>query len=298
MFNIICYGEVLWDNFKEGKKAGGAPMNVALHLHKQGMNSVMISSVGKDRDGMELLDFMRHQGLDTEYIQQHASLSTGIVEVQLDENHQATYTIVQPVAWDEIGPSTRVKELAQKADALVYGSLASRNEISRNTLLDLIQHASFRVFDMNLRPPHFTADTLLHLIKHCDLLKINEDELKFLEDLYDLPSSEYATNLLNLSKLLGIDSICLTLGGKGAIVVCESKVYTHPGFTVKVADTVGAGDAFLATYINCYLQKLSPEKTLELACAAGALVASRPGANPEYSYEDIRNHRYEINRQD
>lgn len=262
-------------------------MNVALHLHKQGIDSKMISSVGKDTDGGELTGYLKDQGLDTSLISQHASLPTGVVEVQLDADHQAKYDIVKPVAWDEIKYSEELEQVVSQSDVLIFGSLASRSETSKTTLLKLLPAAKFKVFDMNLRPPHFEEELVIFLMRACDVLKINEVELDYLAQLFSFESGSREEQLKQLRKQISVPTICVTLGGEGAMVLHNDKLLKHQGFKVVPVDTVGAGDAFLATFIASYLKGLSIELTLERACAAGALVASRPGANPEYSEEDI-----------
>ncbi|WP_256011257.1 carbohydrate kinase family protein [Desertivirga xinjiangensis] len=287
MHQCVSFGEVLWDNFASGKKAGGAPMNVALHLHKQGIDSKMISSVGKDPDGVELTGYLQDQGLDTSLIAQHAYLPTGVVEVKLDADHQAEYDIVKSVAWDEIYFSDELEDVVSKSDVMVFGSLACRSEISKTTLLKLLPSARFKVFDMNLRPPHFAEELVISLMGACDVLKINEVELDHLAQLFGFESGSREAQLRQLKKQVSIPTICVTLGSEGAMVLHNERLLKHQGFKVVPVDTVGAGDAFLATFIASYLKGLPVELTLERACAAGALVASKSGANPEYTEEDI-----------
>ena len=287
MYRVVCFGEILWDNFTTGRKPGGAPMNVALHLHKQGQQANLISAIGNDADGEDLRDYLKEQGLLGKYIQTHQTLPTGIVEVILDETQQASYNIVQPVAWDEIVYQEDLEELTSNADVLVFGSLACRNLMSYTTLLKLLMASKLAVFDMNLRPPHFTADRLKDLLSKCQVLKINEHELAWLKSEFELKADDLTYNLKRLSEITGVKIICLTLGDKGAVILSEGKTYQHPGFLVDVADTVGAGDAFLAAFISGYLQKKPMAEVLELACATGAFVASKSGANPQYTLHDI-----------
>lgn len=293
--NIACFGEILWDNFKTGKKAGGAPMNVALHLHRQGAESRLISSIGQDESGSGLVSFIKGYGLNTGLIQTHPALPTGQVEVELDKAGHATYTITRPVAWDEIIFREDLESAARQADAIVFGSLASRLPSSRETLLKLLSLSKVKIFDMNLRPPHFDDRTLSVLLSNTDVLKINEDELAFLVKLYDLSSETTAELITELSTACEVGTICLTMGQHGAMVLYKDKIYRHPGFRIKVADTVGAGDAFLATFVRNFLARESPWLVLERACAAGAIVASRAGANPEYSADEINNHSLHLN---
>ncbi|WP_207536519.1 carbohydrate kinase family protein [Desertivirga arenae] len=287
MKKVVCFGEVLWDNFKDGRKPGGAPMNAALHLFRNAVNAVVISSLGEDQNGEDLRTFLETQGLGTDHIQQHPTLPTGVVEVNLDEQQQATYTIVKPVAWDDIKFSMALSEVIENADALLFGSLASRDERSRTTLFQLIPVAKLKVLDLNLRPPHVDHRLIKELILKADLLKLNEDELAFLGDLFNVKGDHIEGLISAVAEATGIKTVCVTLGAEGAAVYHDGNFYKHKGFKVTVVDTVGAGDAFLATFLAGYLEKRPIEAVLERACAAGALVASREGANPDYSLEDV-----------
>lgn len=287
MLKAVCFGEILWDKFKDQKRAGGAPMNVALHLHKQGIKCGLISSVGNDDLGKELIGVMSAQGFPTDLIQIHESLSTGVVEVKLDESQQATYTIVKPVAWDAIHLTEEGKKVVSEAEVFVYGSLACRNTKSRSTLLDLLPLAKKRVLDLNLRAPHYENPVIKELIAPADMLKINEDELTYLAEVYRITSPDMDGMVQQLSHETDTPVICVTLGDKGAMVLYEGTIYRHPGFKVRVADTVGAGDSFLATFINGLLSNLPVGKVLQNACAVGAFVASKQGANPDYTLNTI-----------
>ena len=287
MHQVVCFGEILWDNFPNGRMAGGAPMNVALHLHRQGIDSRLISSVGNDQNGKDLIDFLLQHGLSIEYVQQHKTLPTGIVEVKLDENKQATYTIVEPVAWDDIVYTEKLTRLSRSADALVFGSLACRSETSYHTLLKLIETSNISIFDMNLRPPHFNMGILENLMNKSTVLKVNEHELEYLKIHLSLKAGDIEGQLKEISDITQTPTICVTLGDRGACIFHEGEFYTHPGFSIEVADTVGAGDSFLAAFIYGYLQNMPLQQTLTRACAAGALVASRHGANPGYTLDDI-----------
>lgn len=283
--SVVAIGEILWDVFPEGKKAGGSSMNVALNLHKQNINSQFISAVGDDENGRELLDFLNSKNYSTDLIQKGNNLPTSTVEVKLDEQHQATYTIIQPVAWDAIDLTEEAILAVTNADAFVYCSLTCRNEKSRNTILALLKQAKLKIFDINLRPPFYTIDTLKALLSEADILKVNEHELVYLKDELLLTGNTDEQLLKQLSHLFTINIICLTVGEKGAYVLENGKLHHHKGYQVKVADTVGAGDSFLATFISSYLQGFPIDTILDRACKVGAFVASQPGANPDYSDE-------------
>ncbi|WP_293745216.1 carbohydrate kinase [uncultured Pedobacter sp.] len=280
---VITIGEILWDVFPEGKKAGGSSMNVALNLHKQGMESQFISAVGNDENGRALVSFLTGNHFETDLIQIHNELPTSTVVVQLDENHQATYTIKKPVAWDDIKVTDDNTKAVKQADALVYCSLTCREEKSREAILALLENAKTKIFDINLRAPFYSKELIGALLAKADILKINEDELVWVQESFGLTGNTDEQLLKQLSTQFDIGIICLTLGDKGACVLKEGKLFKHAGYKVQVADTVGAGDAFLATFIACYLQGYPMETTLDNACKVGAFVASQPGANPEYN---------------
>ncbi|MDF3077363.1 MAG: hypothetical protein K0S09_1252 [Sphingobacteriaceae bacterium] len=278
---VVCFGEVLWDCFGEEKRPGGAPMNVALHLRKHGLDSVLISAVGEDEDGKRMRNFLADKELDLFYVQTNTAFSTGSVQVDLDQSGRATYEIVKPVAWDAIGFKPEQEELVKDADAVVFGSLAAREATSRATLLRLLNTARFKVFDMNLRPPHFTNEVLEELLHKTDILKINEDELSYLENQYGLAGQKEAAKLEWLCRKFDLQLVVVTLGDKGAMAWHKGKLVQQAGLKVEVVDTVGAGDAFLAAFIAGILKEKKLSRILEEACAAGAEVASKAGANPE-----------------
>ena len=278
--SILCFGEVLWDAFGEEKVAGGATMNVAFHLAQQGAKAAFASSVGTDASGVELADFLKDNGLYSELIQHDSTLPTCEVTVQLDEQKQATYIIPQPVTWDNIKPQQVLTECAKNAAAIVFGSLVCREDTTRDTLLSLLdQTPALKIFDVNLRPPHYTLQTIQTLAAKADMVKMNEEEANLLISNNDSDLKDKMTGFL---KKYNAQTICVTRGAHGAIVWHEGEFYEHPGFKVKVADTVGAGDSFLATFIVGLLNKLPMQQVLERACAVGAYVTSKRGATPRY----------------
>ena len=281
---VVAVGEILWDVFPEGKKPGGSSMNVALNLHKQNINSQFISAIGNDVNGKELIDFLSSNNFPTNLIQVN-NLPTSTVEVKLDEQQQASYTIIEPVAWDVIELTDELVEAVKNADAFVYCSLTCRNEKSKNTIISLINYAKVRVFDINLREPFYTIETLKELLASADVLKVNEHELVYLKQALNLSGNTDEQLLKQLSLLFNIEIICLTLGEKGAYVLHDNQLYHHKGYQVKVADTVGAGDSFLATFAASYLKGFPMDNVLDRACKVGSFVASKHGANPPYGDE-------------
>lgn len=281
---VVSIGEILWDVFGSVKKAGGSSMNVALHLHKQGIDSKFISAVGNDENGEELFEFLADNKFKSDLIQKN-ELPTSTVLVKLDKRHQATYEIVQPVAWDYIALTEEAQKEVAEADAFVYCSLTCRDDKSKTTILELLKSAKFKVFDINLRPPHFSLDTLKLLLSQADVLKINDDELIYLKTELQLKAESLEDVVKEIASLFSIQTVCLTLGDKGASVYHEGKFYNHNGYQIEVADTVGAGDSFLATFVASYLNGYSMAETLDRACKVGSFVASQPGANPKYGTE-------------
>jgi fructokinase len=278
---VTTIGEILWDVFATGKKPGGSSMNVALHLHKQNINTQFISAIGDDENGKQLIEFLNENHFSTDLIQVN-ELPTSTVEVTLDEQQQATYKIVEPVAWDAIELSYNLISTVQNSDAFVYCSLTCRNETSKKTILSLLKIAKLKVFDINLREPFYTIETLKILLNEADILKVNEHELAYLKCELKLTGNTDEQLLKQLSNLFEIEIICLTLGEKGAYVLQQDKLYHHQGYQVKVADTVGAGDSFLATFVSSYLNGYPMDTILDRACKVGAFVASQTGANPPY----------------
>lgn len=287
---ILCFGEILWDVLPGKKVAGGAPMNVALHLKKLGMNVKFASRIGKDALGKELKDFLDSVAFYEYLLQEDRKHPTGTVQVDLTDSSNPKYDIVFPSAWDYIEMTEKLKQTAEESKIVVYGSLASRNEISRNTLQEILSgHNAYNVLDINLREPHYTKERLEVLMNTADLVKMNEEELTILSRWFiDKDNNlEEEEKVKSLSSTFNCPVVCVTKGEHGAALLYENHYYRHPGYKVELADAVGSGDAFLAALLHGYLGKGLPEKMLDLACATGAFVASRSGGTPEYGLEEV-----------
>jgi fructokinase len=284
---IACFGETLYDLLPAGKAPGGAPMNVALHLTRRGLQAHLISRVGQDALGDELLAYLQGQGLDTRFLQRDPHYPTGTVAVDMSDPTEVRYEIVQPVAWDHIHLPSSGRETLAQADALVFGSLALRQPVSAATLQALLDEAQgLKVFDINLRPPFVDWETIDRCLHAADLAKVNEHELASLGQRLGLPAGE-ADILRGLQARYGLRGLILTQGAAGAAWFAGETFVQQPGFAVKVADTIGSGDAFLAAFLSRYLRGEAPADCLHYACATGALVASYPGANPPISEGEI-----------
>lgn len=276
----VCFGEVLYDVFPDQKKIGGAPLNVALGLKALGLDTQMISCVGADADGDELLSFIDGHGIPTALISQDATYPTGSVQVALDGEGNATYTIVREVAWDYIATNPQLEAAVAQSDFFVFGSLVCRNSQSRKTLFHLVEIAPYAVFDLNLRPPFYEWNTIKYLLEKADFIKCNAEELQFLADYYGFSSQNLKGQVQALLTATGAKSCCVTLGSEGAILEHKGHYFEQKGFPVTVVDTVGAGDAFLATLLAGLFKNIPTRTALEQATAMGGLVAGEAGANP------------------
>ena len=286
-FTIICFGEMLWDMLPAGKQPGGAPLNVAVHLRNFGLDARLISRVGDDDLGTELLDFVAAQGLATDTVQRGKTHLTGVVKVNVDDCNEVTYKIVQPVAWDYIQYSDALAELVAGADALLFGSLAARTPATRETLYRLLPHARLKVFDVNLRPPHYSRDLVTYLLQHADLVKMNEHELAEVMSWFGGLSTEESA-LEWLAGRFHLQAVCVTKGAAGAVLWTNGHLYRSTGFAVTVRDTIGSGDAFLAALLRGWLAGQEPGACLRFACATGSLVATYQGATPAISEALVR----------
>ncbi len=280
MKNVLCFGEILWDTFEDGKKAGGAPMNVAMHLKQQRVKISFASRIGSDSSGDELVEFLKKGGLYSELIQRDDTLPTCEVTVELDKNQQATYIIPKPVSWDNIQTDPLLTQTAEKASAIIYGSLACRDKTTRDTLLNMLDETkALKIFDVNLRAPHYTLSTIETLTARADVVKMNEEEAKLL---IGGSSRDLREQIMEFRSKYHSRTICVTRGEHGALVWHDHDFYDSPGCPVQVGDTVGAGDSFLATFVNGLLKDEPMQQLVDKACAVGAFVAGKRGANPPY----------------
>jgi fructokinase len=283
---ILCVGEVLWDSLPAGLFLGGAPFNVAGHLHALGVPVAMVSRVGRDRLGSEALQRLARNGIATDLVQTDPGIPTGFVSVTVDADGIPAYDIVEPAAWDHIELRDGVLDRAERAAAIVFGCLAQRNVASRATIERLCEVDTPKVFDVNLRPPYDTPEIVRRSLAHADVVKLNEHELGQMAAWYGLPAGlrEGATAL---AERFGCRTICVTRGGAGAALLREGRWSEHPGYRVDVKDTVGSGDAFLAAFLAGLLAGHDDEAILQHANLLGAYVATQYGAIPVYQQETL-----------
>lgn len=281
---ISCVGEVLWDALPSGLYLGGAPLNVCLHLHELGEQSLMVSRVGSDRLGDEALARIKRHGISTDYIQVDKEYETGFVRVTIDSEDTPEYEIIEPTAWDFIDLSQpELINMLENSWAVVFGSLAQRRNTSLRNLLNL---DCLKVLDMNLRSPHYDEEEVKSIIKHCDIIKMNDQELKLLQKWLGLSKNvEEAVREIYLSH--HCQTVCVTRGEHGSVLLHRGEYFEHSGYAVEVVDAVGAGDAFLAALLHALKSGKSQKELLPFSNAVGAYVARQSGANPAYSISDI-----------
>lgn len=285
----VSYGEVLFDVFGKEKKIGGAPLNLALRTASYGLPVSMISAVGNDEDGKVIIDYIKENGLNTEGIIFTPEYSTGIVQVHINDRGSATYEIKFPSAWDFIENNEKINKIVKGADLFFYGSLICRNEVSKKTLIELLQtnQKMFKVFDVNLRAPFYTIDDLVYLMNQADLIKFNDEEILEIAESLGFSSDSLEENMIFISEKTETSSICVTKGKHGSVLLWKEEMYHTSGYPVDVVDTVGAGDSFLASLIYQLLINNKPDEALDFASAVGAMVAGCAGANPKIELSEI-----------
>lgn len=275
---MLCVGEVLWDALPNGLFLGGAPFNVASHLRQLGRPAALASRVGDDALGDEARRRMAACGLDPTLVQTDPFLPTGFVRVTVDAAGSPDYDIVEPSAWDAISADAHLLRAAAEARAVVFGSLAQRQFASRETVRALVSASRLAVFDVNLRPPHVDPAVVDTSLRMADVVKLNDDELGILTE----PTGAFWDRVERLADRFDVGVVCVTRGGVGAALWHDGRRTEHSGYAVTVADTVGAGDAFLAAFLDAHLNGRPDDEALDRACRLGAFVASRPGATPAH----------------
>lgn len=278
-------GEVLWDVFPKARLLGGAPLNFAVHARNLGADAHIVSRIGTDELGEEIARAVQHFGLSMKTVQRDPKRPTGRVNVTVDAKGQPTFEIVKNVAWDAIEETPEARALVARAEAVCFGTLAQRSARSRATIQGLLSHARsarLKVCDINFRQRFYTREIVEASLRAANLLKLNEDELPVLLKLVEIRANGAASrsDVLGLMKNFDLDLVCVTLGERGAVLHTRPAEIHSPGYRVKVADTVGSGDAFTAGLVVKLLSGAPHEEALDFANRVGAYVASKPGATP------------------
>jgi fructokinase len=299
---FYTFGEILWDCLPSGRHAGGAPFNVAAHIAQLGVSVSLLSAVGQDSLGNEILDIAKDKGVNIDFVvRARIGLPTGTVLATVDALGNATYEVVQPVAWDEIIVSDEALEAVAKAGAFIFGSLASRSPYNLEQLDRLLAVTGpIKFFDVNLRPPFADPKRIVELAGSADVLKLNHDEvgqiaswLQTGKTTSNPPANAdaVAKACAVLSEATNTPRICVTMGAGGAALWDRGNLVTAPAPKVIVRDTVGAGDAFMAGLIVGLTRGADAQTVLETACRLGAIVASHDGATPLLPPDLIREFR-------
>lgn len=281
---VVGMGEALWDVLPEGKKIGGAPANFAYHVSQFGLPSRVISAVGSDPLGREIVENFTSKGLN--HLIEEVPYPTGTVQVEIDPAGVPQYDIKENVAWDNIPYTARLEALAGQTRAVCFGSLAQRNVVSRDTInrfLDAMPQTadSLVVFDVNLRQGFYTKEILCNSMKRCNILKINDEELVTVSRMFGYPGIDLQDKCWILLGKYNLRMLILTCGINGSYVFTPGNVSFQPTPKVEVADTVGAGDSFTAAFIASLLKGKSVAEAHALAVRTSAFVCTRKGAMPE-----------------
>ena len=280
---VVGMGEALWDVLPEGKKIGGAPANFAYHVSQFGLPSCVVSAVGDDALGHEILENFTSKGLN--HLIETVPYPTGTVQVEIDQAGIPQYEIKENVAWDNIPYTARLEQLAERTKAVCFGSLAQRNVVSRNTIhcfLDAMpeDNDSLVVFDVNLRQGFYNKEILCESMERCNILKINDEELVTVSRMFGYPGIDLQDKCWILLGKYNLKMLILTCGINGSYVFTPGSVSFQPTPMVEVADTVGAGDSFTAAFIASILKGKSVAEAHSTAVRTSAFVCTKKGAMP------------------
>ncbi|HRH43777.1 MAG TPA: carbohydrate kinase, partial [Pyrinomonadaceae bacterium] len=282
-FNIIGLGEILWDCLPAGRQLGGAPANFAYTSNQLGNNGIVLSRVGNDDFGKEVLEQLQIKNLSTNSIQIDLEKQTGVVNVTL-ENGQPSYNIVENVAWDNLELTENWREIAKIADAVCFGSLAQRNENSRKTIREFVGLTNgLRIFDVNLRQEYFSKEILRESLMLANICKLNHEELPIVAELFEIAGNNIIETAQNLRREFNLKLLCVTRGSNGSLLITENDLSEFAGLKITVADTIGAGDAFTSGMTHGLLRNWGLDKINKFANKVGAFVASNTGAMPDFS---------------
>lgn len=280
---VVGMGEALWDVLPEGKKIGGAPANFAYHVSQFGLPSCVVSAIGDDALGKEIIENFTSKGLDQ--LIAEVPYPTGTVQVEIDQTGIPLYDIKENVAWDNIPYTEHLDALAKRTKAVCFGSLAQRNVVSRNTInhfLDTMpkDDDSLIVFDVNLRQGFYNKEILCKSMQNCNILKINDEELITVSRMFGYPGIDLQDKCWILLGKYNLKMLILTCGINGSYVFTPGNVSFQPTPKVEVADTVGAGDSFTAAFIASILKGKSVTEAHTIAVKTSAYVCTQKGAMP------------------
>ena len=287
-FTIVGIGEILWDIYGTEKYIGGVPANTAIHAHNLGHKGIIISRVGSDPPGKELINTLNIRGITTRYIQQDSTFPTGTVQIKLRPGMKPEFLCSKISAFDQIEFQDSLKTLS--ADAVIFGTLAQRNKTSRETILEFItsQKGAVIIYDAYFKGLRKNQKEIIeNSLRSADILKVNKKEFLKLKKLIAADKTNNMEFLHHLFEYFRLNLICVTLDKWGCYIYTKDETVYSPGINVTPVDTVGAGDAFTAAFIIEYLKKESLEAAAERANYVGAYTAAHKGAAPVYSQKEI-----------
>lgn len=280
--HTLCIGEILMDLLPSGARLGGAPANVAWHANRFGAGSLIASRIGNDPTGARILEQLNLMGMETKGITVDEAHPTGQVDVVVDDDGNPTYFIHEDAAWDFIEAGPHVLEAAAHADAVCFGSLAQRSDVSRQAIHTLLAATSpdcLRFFDINLRQAYFSEELITSSLKSANALKLNDEELPILAKYYGLTGSDVQM-AATLAERFSLRLVALTRGSKGSLLLAGNETSEHPGHPTTVVDSVGAGDCFTAATMVGFSAGKSLDEINESANRAAAFVCASSGATP------------------
>ncbi len=279
---VVGLGEILWDVFPERKVLGGAPANFAYHVSQFGYNGYAVSAIGDDLLGKEILESLAKKNLN--YLIETTDFPTGTVEVTLNKNGIPQYEICENVAWDNIPFTAKTENLAKITGTVSFGSLAQRNEVSRESVkkfLAAMPEDSLKIFDINLRQHFYTTDLIDESLKLSNMLKINDEEVVVVSRLFEMTEDNEQDVCKRLLNDYNLDIVILTKGTEGSFVFTPKETSFQPTPKVHVADTVGAGDSFTAAFVASYMHGERITDAHQLAMEVSAYVCTQHGAMPK-----------------
>ena len=292
LVRVISIGEVLWDVFGEEEHLGGAPFNFAAHLKRLGHEVAFISGVGEDQRGDRILSRMSEMALSTEYVVREPRYSTGTVTVELSETGQPTFTINRPAAYDfpRLSASQMNNLFSARVDWIYFGTLMQMSREARQLTQRLLSSNRNveRFYDVNLRPDSYDPPLVRDLVAHASVVKLNDTEVPQVAAMVGKPHSSLEDFCRTYARTFGWKAVCVTTGAQGCVALIGEEYVQAKGYSVHVADTVGAGDAFAAAFLHGLWQGWTPSQVADFANRVGALVASRTGAIPMWTLDEVR----------
>ena len=288
-YTIVGLGELLWDVLPDGRHLGGAPGNFAYFSNVLGDRGVVASRVGRDPLGQEAIEQLERLKVSSAQVQRDPKHPTGTAPVTVSRSGQAEFIITRSVAWDFLQMTPSWRALARAADAVCFGTLAQRSPRNRRTIRQFLLSTrleTLRVFDVNLRQQFYSPTLIANSLGLADLVKLNHVELPRIMEMLNMPFSSPEAAARRMLREYDLRLVCVTRGSRGSLLVSADGKAAHPGFKIRVADTIGAGDAFTAALVHHYLRGASLSRMNEAANGLGSWVASRAGATPVPTAEE------------